>query len=170
VISQFTQTVGTSVTGTTGDSYTSTAGTADSVTGSVSVTDTAGTSAGRGRSRSGSFAPFGDGSTSASQDHSASRARSGSVSITEGINSSTAWGWSTSAALSANESLAGTAQRSRELLVEQHELQQLPASAVLLTYAGPGGRRVVLADANPAIIRLPTATLVSLDESPGRPA
>jgi hypothetical protein len=170
VISQFTQTVGTSVTGTTGDSYTSTAGTADSVTGSVSVTDTAGTSAGRGRSRSGSFAPFGDGSTSASQDHSASRARSGSVSITEGINSSTAWGWSTSAALSANESLAGTAQRSRELLVEQHELQQLPASAVLLTYAGPGGRRVVLADANPAIIRLPTATLVSLDESPGGPA
>jgi hypothetical protein len=29
---------------------------------------------------------------------------------------------------------------------------------------------VVLADANPAIIRLPTATLVSLDESPGWPA
>jgi len=170
VVSQFTQTVGTSVTTTTGDSYTSTVGTADSVTGSDSVTDTAGTSAGRGRSHASSFAPFGDGSTSASQDRSASRARSGSVSITEGINSSTAWGWSTSEALSANESLAGTAQRSREFLVEQHELQQLPASAVLLTYAGPAGRRVLLADANPAIVRLPTATLVSLDESQGRPA
>jgi hypothetical protein len=168
VISQFTQTVGTSVTATTGDSYTSTAGTADSLTGSASVTDTAGTSAGRGRSHASSFAPFGDGTASASRDRSASRARSGSVSMTEGINSSTAWGWSTSQALSANESLAGTAQRSREFLVEQHELQQLPASAVLLTYAGPGGRRVVLADANPAIIALPTATLVSLDESQGR--
>jgi hypothetical protein len=170
VISQFTQTVGTSVTATAGDSYTSTVGTADSVTASDSVTDTAGTSAGQGRSRASSFAPFGDGSTSASRDRNASRARSGSVSITEGINSSTAWGWSTSQALGTNESLARSAQRSREFLVEQHELQQLPHSAVLLTYAGPGGRRVVLADANPAIIRLPTATLVSLDESQDRPA
>jgi hypothetical protein len=41
---------------------------------------------------------------------------------------------------------------------------------VLLTYAGPGGRRVVLADANPAIIKLPTATLASLEEPPGPPA
>jgi hypothetical protein len=170
VISQFTQTVGTSVTDTAGDSYTSTVGTADSVTDSESVTDTAGTSAGHGQSRSSSFAPFGDGTRSASRDRNASRARSDSAAVTEGINSSTAWGWSTSRALSANESLARTSQRSREFLVEQHELQQLPASAVLLTYAGPGGRRVLLADANPAIIRLPTATLVSLDESQGRPA
>jgi hypothetical protein len=169
VISQFTQTVGTSVTETAGDSYTSTVGTADSVTDSQSLTDTAGTSAGRGHSQASSFAPFGDGTTSASQDRNASRARSGSVSITEGINSSTAWGWSTSRALGANDSLARSSQRSREFLVEQHELQQLPDSAVLLTYAGPGGRRVVLADANPAIIQLPTATLVSLDESRGRP-
>jgi hypothetical protein len=170
VISQFTQTVGTSVTATAGDSYTSTVGTADSVTGSDSVTDTAGTSAGHGRSHASSFAPFGDGTTSASRDRNASRARSGSVSITEGINSSTAWGWSTSQALGANESLARSSQRSREFLVEQHELQQLPHSAVLLSYAGPGGRKVVLADANPAIIQLPTATLVSLDESQDRPA
>jgi hypothetical protein len=170
VISQFTETVGTSVTATDGDSYTSTVGTADSATYSASLTDTAGTSAGRGRSHASSFAPLGDASASASRDRNASRARSGSVSITEGINSSTAWGGSTSRALGANESLARASQRSREFLVEQHELQQLPHSAVLLTYAAPGGRRVVLADANPAIIKLPTATLVSLEESSGGPA
>ena len=165
VVSQLTQTIGTSVTETTGDSYTSTVGTADSVTDSASVTDTTGASRGRGRSHGGSFAPFGDVTDSASRDRSSSRARSDSVSITEGINSSTAWGWSTSQALSASESLATATQRSREFLVEQHELQQLPQSAVLLTYAGPGGRRVVLADVNPAIIGLPTATGVSLDET-----
>jgi hypothetical protein len=168
VISQFTETVGTSVTATAGDTYTSTVGTADSLTSSASVTDTAGTSRGRGHSRGTSFAPFGDGTTSASRDRSTSRALSGSVSITEGVNSSTAWGWSTSQALAANESLARASQRSREFLVEPHELQQLPQSAVLLSYAGPGGRRVVLADANPAIISLPSATLVSLDESADR--
>ena len=168
VVSQLTQTVGTSVTETTGDSYTSTVGTADSVTDSASVTDTAGVSRGHGRSHGGplaSFAPFADVTESASRDRSSSSARSDSASITEGINSSTAWGWSTSQAVGANESLARATQRSREFLVEQHELQQLPQSAVLLTYAGPGGRRVVLADANPAIIGLPTATAVSLDEA-----
>jgi hypothetical protein len=36
---------------------------------------------------------------------------------------------------------------------------------VLLTYAGPGGRQVVLADANPAIIGLPTATMTPLDQA-----
>ncbi|MGH3273705.1 MAG: hypothetical protein ACRDNZ_05185 [Streptosporangiaceae bacterium] len=159
VISQLTQTVGTSVTATAGDSYTSTVGTADSLTGSASLTDTAGTSAGAGRSRGSSFLPFDEGTTSRSRDRSSSRALSGSTSITEGINSSTAWGWSTSEALAANDSLAWASQRSREFLVEQHELQQLPQSAVLLSYAGPDGRRVVLADANPAIIKLPSATL-----------
>jgi hypothetical protein len=168
VVSQLTQTIGTSVTETTGDSYTSTVGTADSVAYSASVTDTAGRSSGRGTSRAAAFAPFGDGTDSVSRDRSSSRAVSDSVSITEGINSSTSWGWSTSAALGVNESLASAAQRSREFLVEQHELQQLPQSAVLLTYAGPGGRRVVLADANPAIIGLPTAAQVSLDEMRAR--
>jgi hypothetical protein len=164
VVSQLTQTVGTSVTATFGDSYTSTVGTADSVTDSASVTDTAGRSRGRGTSHAGSFAPLGEVTGSASRDASTSRALSDSVSITEGINSGTSWGWSTSQALGVNESLASGSQRSREFLVEQHELQQLPQSAVLLTYAGPGGRRVVLADANPAIIGLPTTTLLSLDE------
>jgi hypothetical protein len=36
---------------------------------------------------------------------------------------------------------------------------------VIVTYAAPEGRRVVLADANPAIIALRTSTLLSLDEA-----
>lgn len=125
VISQFTQTVGTSVAA--GDSYASTAATAGPP---------------------GRAAP-----------------RAAPASLTEGISSSTAWGWSTAQAISANESLARASQRSAEFGAGQDELRRLPASAVLLSYAGPGGRRVVLADANPAILGLPSATLVSLDES-----
>jgi hypothetical protein len=168
VVSQLTQTVGTSVTATTGDSYTSTVGTADSVSDSVSLTDTAGRSRGRGSSYASTFAPLTPQTGSVSRDASRSQARSDSVALTAGINASTAWGWSTSRALGASDSLAAGAQRTRELLVEQHELQQLPASAVLLTYAGPGGRRVVLADANPAIVGLPTATPLTLDEALAR--
>jgi hypothetical protein len=168
VLSQLTQTVGDSVTATAGDSYTSTVGTSDSVAGSASVTGTAGRSHGRGTSRGGSFAPFADATSSVSRDRSASRTVSGSVSVTEGISDSTAWGWSTSQAIGTSASLARGAQRSREFLVEQHELQQLPASAVLLTYAGPGGRQVVLADANPAIGGLPGTAAVSLAEARGR--
>jgi hypothetical protein len=164
VVSQLTDTVGTSVTDTTGDSYTSTVGDADSVTDSVSVTDTRGSSTGRGRSRQ-DLAPFGPATGSRSHDASRSRALSGSRSITEGISSSTAWGISTSRAVGASSSAARTAQRSRELLVEPHELQQLPPSAVIVTYAAPDGRRVVLADANPAIIALHTSTPLSLEEA-----
>ena len=42
---------------------------------------------------------------------------------------------------------------------------------MIVSYASPAGRRVVFADANPAILTLPTATLASLDEArvPSRP-
>ena len=50
-------------------------------------------------------------------------------------------------------------------LVEPHELQQLPPSAVIVSYAAPEGRRVVFADANPGIIALRTSTLLGLDEA-----
>jgi hypothetical protein len=159
VLSQLTDTIGSSLTDTIGDSYTSTVGTADSVSDSVSASLTAGQSRGRGRSRSSGFAPFGDGTGSASRDQSTSVAVSDARAITEGINASTSWGWSTSRAIGANSSLAGSLQRSRELLVEQHELQHLPQTAVLLCQDGPAGREVVLADANPAIMTLPGATL-----------
>jgi hypothetical protein len=73
--------------------------------------------------------------------------------------------------VAASTSVARTTQRSREFLVEQHELQQLPPSAMIVSYASPAGRRVVFADANPGILTLPTATLASLDEArSGAPA
>ena len=165
VVSQLTDTVGFSVTDTAGDSYTGTVGTSDSVTDSASVTDSQGRSAGRGRTRQGAFAPFAPVTGSRSQDSSHSRAWSDSRSIAEGISSSTAWGISTSEAASASSSAARTAQRTREFLVEPHELQQLPPSAVIVSYASGPGRRVVLADANPGIIALGTATLLSLEEA-----
>jgi hypothetical protein len=161
VVSQLTDTIGVSVTDTAGDSYTSSVGTSDSITESDSVSLTAGRSRGRGRSKHSTFAPFADFTGSASSDASSSAAISDSSAVTAGISEGTSWGWSTSRAVGASDSLAIASQRSRESLVEQHELQQLPASAVLLWYPAPGGRQVVLADANPAIMTLPTATLAT---------
>jgi hypothetical protein len=157
LVSQLTDTVGTTLTDTVGGSYTSTVGTADSVTGSDSVT----TTTGRSRSRLGAVAPFADLTGSASRDLSSSAAVCDSQSITAGISSGTSWGWSTSKAIGSSDSAARTSQRSRESLVEQHELQQLPQSALLLCYPAPEGRQVLLADANPAIMALPTATLAA---------
>jgi hypothetical protein len=164
VISQLTDTVGASITDSVGDSYTSTVGRADSWSESLSVSETSGRSRGRGKSRA-DIAPFGPRTGSASRDVSQSRGTTGSESITEGINTSTSWGVTTSRAVAASESLARTAQRSREFLVEPYELQQLPPSAVIVSYASARGRQVVLADANPAIATLPTATLLTPEEA-----
>ena len=137
VLSQLTDTVGTSITETDGDSYTSTVGD----TSSDSLTLTA------GRSKRDGSSPFG------SRDANVSTA----MSVSDGISTGSSWGVSTSRAIGASDSLARTAQRSREFLVEQRELQQLPQSAVVLCTDG----QVVLADANPAIMALPTATLAT---------
>ncbi len=167
VISQLTDTIGTSVTTTAGDSYTSTVGLSESAADSRSVTRTDGR--GRGRSSSGTFAPLVAGSASASREASTSTAVSDSRSITSGISASTSWGLATSRAVGASGSLAGTLQRSRELLIEQHELQHLPQTAVVICQHGPAGRQVRLADVNPAIMTLPTATLaMPRDPQPGR--
>jgi hypothetical protein len=165
VVSQLTDTVGVSVSDTAGDSYTSTVGAADSLTGSASVSDTTARSSGLGRSRQDAFAPFAHATASRTGDSSRSRSTSDSWSVTAGFSTSTAWGISTSRAASSSSSVTRTEQRSRELLVEPHELQQLPPSAAIVTYAGPEGRRVVLADANPGIIALRTSTLLSLEEA-----
>jgi hypothetical protein len=93
-----------------------------------------------------------------------------SESVSEGINSSTAWGMTTSTATGDSESLAFALQRSREFLVEQHQLQQLPVSAMIITYAGPAGRYVAMADANPGIGGLSAATTMTLEEFRARPA
>jgi hypothetical protein len=165
LLSQLTETVGTSVTDTTGDSYTSSVGTADSATMSTSASEAYGRSSGLGRSEDSSPLPFGPATWSRSGDTSHSLVTGESESVTEGINSSSAWAVTTAKATGGSESAARTAQRSREFLVEQHELQQLPASAMILTYASAAGRRVVMADVNPAILGLPAATLITLDEA-----
>jgi hypothetical protein len=164
VLSQLTETVGASVTGTSGWSYTSTVGTSGSASVSASTSQTTGRSRGRGHTTAG-LAPFGARTGSGSREESASSGTSDSESITEGISTGTSWGSSTSTAIGANESLAKTAQRSREFLVEPHQLQQLPPSAVIVSYASPRGRQVVLADANPAILALPTVSTLALDEA-----
>jgi hypothetical protein len=159
VISQLTDTVGASVSDTAGDSSSSTTGTAHSVADSRSLTETEGRSRGSGRSRTGGFAPFAGIGGSASRDASFSAALSDSRSVSAGINTGTSWGISTSRTVGTTGSAALAAQRAREFLVEAHELQQLPPSALVLCYPGSGGRQVLLADANPAIMTLPTATL-----------
>jgi hypothetical protein len=165
VISQLTDTVGLTVTDTAGDSYTSTVGGSVSSGDSLSVSETAGQSRSSGRSRDGLAGPFGPASASSGRDRSQSSGTSASRSVTSGISDSTAWGRSTSRAVGGSVSRARTGQRSREFLVEAHELQQLPPSAVLVSYASADGRQVVLADANPALIALPATTLASLDEA-----
>jgi len=165
LLTQLTDTVGTSVTDSTGDSYTSTVGTADSVTASAGTTATTGRSRGRGRSQESGILPPRPSTWSRTADASTSLAASDSESITEGISASTAWGASTSRAASGSESLGQTVQRSREFLVEQHELQQLPPTAMIISYASAAGRRVVMADANPGILVLPTASMLDLEEA-----
>ena len=176
VISQLTETVGTSVTDTVGASYTSTAG--DSSSAASSTSDSSSTSDGSGYSQAGGagVTPFGGGRSRSGQTGT-SHGTSESTSLTEGISTSTAWGVSTSRATGDSESLARSLQRSRELLVEPSELQRLPTTAMIVSYAAPGGRRVLLADANPAIGALAVSTLTGLSEiselaaaDPGGPA
>jgi len=165
VVSQLTETIGTSVTDTAGASYTSTAG--DSVSAAVSTAQSKSANRGGGRSRSAGrgVLPVGDGSRSASTQHGTSWGTTDSVSLTAGISTSTTWGVSTSRATGDSESLARSLQRSRELVVEPSELQRLPVTAMIVSYAGPSGRHVLLADANPAIGGLPVATMTPLSEA-----
>lgn len=164
VLSQLTETVGTSVTGTVGDSYTSTVSLASTTGNSAGTSQTTGRSRGRGHSGTG-LAPFSTHTSSGSRDSSSSHGTSDSESVTEGITASTSWGVSTSRALGENESLARTTQRSREFLVEPHELQQLPPSAAIVSYSSRAGRQVVLADMNPGILALPTVSITPVEEA-----
>ncbi|NUP82108.1 MAG: hypothetical protein HOV96_31675 [Nonomuraea sp.] len=76
------------------------------------------------------------------------------------ITESTEWG-RTADKISETERVL---QRSREFLVEPHQLQQLPTTSVIVTDATAQGRRVRLADANPAILTFPKTTLGELEE------
>jgi hypothetical protein len=166
VLSQLTETVGVSVTDTAGGSYTSTAGSTSSLATSRSASEGTTRSTGHGRTGAGSLLPSGA-VPSRNAQTSDSRSTGESDSASAGISTSTAWGITTSRATGDSESLAFALQRSREFLVEQHELQRLPASAMIISYAGPDGRQVVMADANPGIGGLAAATPLTLEEFRG---
>jgi hypothetical protein len=166
VVSQLTETIGLSVTDTTTGSYTSTTGSVSSVADSWSASEGSTTGTGSGWTGQGPWPA----SYSRNTQAGASRSSGVSESVSAGINSSTAWGMTTSTATGDSASLALALQRSREFLVEQHQLQQLPASAMIITYAGPAGRLVVMADANPGIGGLSAATTMTLEEFRTRPA
>ncbi|MFI6501994.1 hypothetical protein [Nonomuraea typhae] len=80
--------------------------------------------------------------------------------LVEDITESTEWG-RTATKIGETERVL---QRSREFLVEPHQLQQLPTTSVIVTDATAEGRRVRLADANPAILTFPKTTLGELEE------
>jgi len=163
VLSQLTETIGVSVTDTTSSAYTSTTGSVSSTASSWSQSDGLSHSTGHGSSDGSLLLPS-RASFSRNVQTSDSQSVSESESVSTGVSTSTAWGLTTSKATGDSDSLALALQRSREFLVEQHELQQLPASAMIITYAGPAGRRVVVADANPGIGGLSTATRLTLEE------
>ena len=170
VLSQLTETIGLSVTDTTASSYTSTTGSVRSVAGSWSTSEGSTRGASSGRTSPGSgMAPW-PASVSRGGQTSESHSSGESRSVSAGISTSTAWGMTTSQASGDSESLAHALQRSREFLVEQHQLQQLPASAMILSYAGPAGRQVVMADVNPGIGGLSAATMQTLEEFRALPA
>ena len=166
VISQLTETIGESVTDTAGGSYTSTVGDSSSAAVSAGENESGSRTTGRSRATDRGFARPGGASGgaggSASTQSGTTWGTSESVSLTAGISTSTAWGVSTSRATGDSESLARSLQRSREVVVEPSELQRLPATAMIVSYAAPAGRRVLLADANPAIGALPVATMTPL--------
>jgi hypothetical protein len=164
VLSQLTETIGLSVTDTTASAYTSTTGSVSSAATSRSVTEGSSRGTGHGRSDAGSPLLPSRASYSRSVQDSDSRSVGESDSFSTGLSWSTAWGLTTTMATGDSESLARALQRSREFLVEQHELQQLPASAMIITYAAPAGRQVVMADANPGLGGLGAATQLTLEE------
>ncbi|HYB45848.1 MAG TPA: hypothetical protein VED20_00620, partial [Streptosporangiaceae bacterium] len=170
VLSQLTDTLGLSVTDTTASTYTSTAGSTSSLAASWSESEGTARSTGHGRTEAASMLLPSRGTGSRNVQASQSRGTSESGSVSTGISTSTAWGMTTSRATGDSQTLARALQRSREFLVEQHELQQLPVSAMIVSYAGPEGRRVVMADANPGIGGLSAATLLTLEEFRRLPA
>lgn len=164
VLSQLTETVGTSVTDTLGVSYTSTVGDSASVGVSTSGSESRSSGTGRTSPSGGGVLPLRGGGSRSAQSGT-SWGTSESTSLTEGISASTAWGESTSRATGDSESLARSLQRSRELVVEPSALQRLPVTAMIVSHGVGADRRVLLADVNPAIGALPVATLAPLGES-----
>ncbi len=79
-----------------------------------------------------------------------------------------AWGKATAAAAAGEQ--AQDPQPAREFAAGQHELRQLPASAMIVSCPGPADPQVVMVDANPGIGGLGSATMLTLEESAAVPA
>ena len=140
-----------------------TVGGSDSVATSSSDSESRSRGSGHSRSAESSLLPFGG--RTRSGETGRSRGTSESRSLTAGISTSTAWGVSTTLAAGDSQSLAQSLQRSREFLVEASELQRLPPTAMIVSYATAEGRQVLLADANPAIGGLAVATMTPFGEA-----
>ena len=154
VLAQLTETIGAAVADTADGTYTSTAGTSTAGT-STAGTSTAGTSTG---------------GTSTGGTSTADAGSSDSEPVSAEIRTSTGWGMATAKATADSESLARARPSSREFPADPDELQQLPASAMIISYAAAGGRPTVLIDVNPGIGGLGTATQVTVEESRAQPA
>ena len=122
---------------------------------------------GAGEGSSGEGGP-GEGSSGEGSDSEPGGSESGPVGAA--IRTNTGWGMATVKATADSESLTQARERSRDFLAGPDELRQLPASAMIISYVAPGGQQLVLADANPGIGGLSSATPLTLEEFRARPA
>ncbi|MFI0350634.1 hypothetical protein [Actinomadura sp. 9N407] len=85
--------------------------------------------------------------------------------LVEGISSATDWGRGLAATEGRRRDGGGELKQGfRELLIEPPQLQELPPTAMVFTHSGATGRRILLVDANPGIITLPTAHSIEFEE------
>ena len=148
-LAQLTETIGRSVNG-TGTGYTST------VDG--------GTEPGAAEKGDGDLAEDISSSTEWGRRSSTALAKSDEQAAEEGTGAGTGPGAAPGSGAPRPEGAERVMQRSREFLVEPHQLQQLPPTSVIVTHATADGRRVLLADANPAILTFPKTTLGEFEE------
>jgi hypothetical protein len=119
-----------------------------------------------GRSVNGSTATY-TSTVGDDAERPAAGGKPGEGDLADDINESTEWGRRAGAMGGQAEAAEGgerVMQRSREFLVEPHQLQQLPTTSVIVTHATADGRQVRLADANPAILTFPRTTLGEFEE------
>jgi hypothetical protein len=161
VLAQLTETIGGSVADTADGTYASTAAAA----GSPAVSPPAG-GLSRGEPSPGEPSP---GEPSPGEPRPGEPRISESEPVSAAIRTSTGWGMATAKAMADSETLTQARPLSREFPADPDELRQLPASAMIVSYAAPGGRRLVLADANPGIGGLSAATRLTLEEFRARP-
>jgi hypothetical protein len=99
--------------------------------------------------------------------HGVTTTAESTAGLPEGIGYLTEWGRSTSVAASRVGSNGEAGSRWREFRVEPSELQQLPPTAMIFTHDSAAGRRILLIDANPGIITLPTVDVQEYEDATG---